>query len=87
MNGAGGIQDLVAAAAAVTALGWLAARAWRRRRGRAAGSCPDCPVARPIPGTRPAPQPRVHPTAEGEARLAALRRPPLIQIDGRRPDR
>ena len=78
-----GVQDLVVALVALAAVGWLVWRRVRGRRGAAAAVCPDCPVAAPTPGTRPAPMPKVRPTTEGEALLAARRRPALIQI--RRP--
>lgn len=79
-----GLQDLAVALLALGALGWLGWRRWRVRRGAAAASCPDCPVASPVKGARPAPVPRMRPTAEGAALMPA-RRPPLVTIRERTP--
>lgn len=83
MNGYG-LQDLGVAALAVAALGWLVWRNLRVRRGKAKAACPDCPVAKPVEGVRPAPMPKIRPTEAGEAALRA-RRQPLISISGLKP--
>jgi hypothetical protein len=79
-----GAQDLGVALLAVGALGWLVVRRVRARRGASAPHCPDCPVATPVRGARPAPMPRIRPTAEGAA-LLPPRRPPLVTIRERPP--
>ena len=80
-----GPQDLGVALVAVAALGWLLWRRLHRGRGKPVATCPDCPVAAPIKGTRPAPMPRFKPTPEGTAFLARQKRGPLIQIGGLEP--
>jgi hypothetical protein len=75
-----GAQDVGVALIAVAALGWLVWRRVRVRRGVAAPTCPDCPVAAPTPGVRPAPMPKVRPTEAGAEFLARRRAGKLIQI-------
>jgi len=78
------LQDLGVAVLAALALGWLVWRSLRVRRGKAKAACPDCPVARPVAGVRPAPMPKIRPTEAGQAALRT-RRQPLITITGLKP--
>ena len=50
-------QNLIAGAAVLAALGYLVGRRVRRRRTSAGAECENCPVASPIAGVRPPPQP------------------------------
>ncbi len=59
------LQDGLALAAALAALGWLVRRRLRAKRG---GACPDCPVGSPIAGARPAPRATPLVTIEPPAR-------------------
>jgi hypothetical protein len=50
-------QEALVALIVAAALGWLVGRRLRRRR--AGTPCENCPVARRVPGVRPAPSPQV----------------------------